>query len=395
MKSKSGWDGKLRLNQDGDDDTSNNDSSSVSSNDAENETSIENQPQGEVDKKNDNLDDKDVTASKGTAPRAVLANPEALTDPTYSDPNAPPVEEIEADEDLLADEDSDVEDIDLVHSRVASIPALQLGRFRNLERLGLRQNEIQQIVFPDDIAERLKELDLYDNRIGHLRGLDKMTNLTSLDLSFNNIKHIKNVSHLHKLKEIYFVQNLIRRIEGLEGLKELRNLELAANKIREIENLDELQALEELWLGRNKITEIKNISPLKNLKILSMPSNRLTKISGLEGLTNLEELYISHNAITKISGLDTNINLRVLDITANKIEHLENVGHLEHIEEFWASDNQFASFEEIDRELRDKKELKTVYFEGNPLQTRQSVLYRNKVRLAVPQIRQIDAAYVR
>lgn len=122
-----------------------------------------------------------------------------------------------------------------------------------------------------------------------------------------------------------------------------------------------------------------------------MPSNRLTHISGLEGLTNLEELYVSHNAITKISGLETNVNLKVLDITANKIEHLENIGHLEHLEEFWASDNQIASFEEVDRELRNKKELKTVYFEGNPLQTRQPVLYRNKVRLALPQIHQIDA----
>lgn len=267
MKSKSGWDGKLRLHHDGgdDDDTSNNDSNSVSSTEVGHGARETEQPQIEEEQiKNDNDDqsNEDKTTTQGTTPRAVLTNPEALTDPTYTDPNAPPAEQIEADEDLLADEESDVEDIDLVHSRVASIPALHLERFKNLERLGLRQNEIQQIAFPDNIAEKLTELDLYDNRIGHLRGLDKMTNLTSLDLSFNNIKHIKNVSHLHKLKDIYFVQNLIRRIEGLEGLKELRNLELAANKIREIENLDELQALEELWLGRNKITEIKVSSNL-------------------------------------------------------------------------------------------------------------------------------------
>lgn len=267
MKSKSGWDGKLRLHHDGgdDDDTSNNDSNSVSSTEVDHGARETEQPQIEEERtKNDNIDksNEDDATTQGTTPRAVLTNPEALTDPTYTDPNAPPAEQIEADEDLLADEESDVEDIDLVHSRVASIPALHLERFKNLERLGLRQNEIQQIAFPDNIAEKLTELDLYDNRIGHLRGLDKMTNLTSLDLSFNNIKHIKNVSHLHKLKDIYFVQNLIRRIEGLEGLKELRNLELAANKIREIENLDELQALEELWLGRNKITEIKVSSNL-------------------------------------------------------------------------------------------------------------------------------------
>jgi protein phosphatase 1 regulatory subunit 7 len=56
--------------------------------------------------------------------------------------------------------------------------------------------------------------------------------LTSLDLSFNKIKHIKNISHLKKLTEIFFVQNKISRIEGLEELTGIKNLELGANKIR-------------------------------------------------------------------------------------------------------------------------------------------------------------------
>lgn len=41
--------------------------------------------------------------------QATLANPEALSDPEYSDEDAPPVDQIEADEDLLEGEDPDVE----------------------------------------------------------------------------------------------------------------------------------------------------------------------------------------------------------------------------------------------------------------------------------------------
>lgn len=63
-----------------------------------------------------------------------------------------------------------------------------------------------------------------------------------------------------------------------------------------------------------------------------------------------------------------------------------------HLEELWGSNNQLASFEEVERQLRDKEELKTVYFEGNPLQMKAPALYRNKVRLAIPQIMQIDAS---
>jgi len=123
-----------------------------------------------------------------------------------------------------------------------------------------------------------------------------------------------------------------------------------------------------------------------------MKSNRLPQISGLSNLPNLEELYVSHNALTELSGLESNTNLRTLDISNNQITRLTHLGHLEHLEELWASSNLLSSFEEVERELAHKKELTTVYFEMNPLQLRSPALYRNKVRLALPQILQIDAS---
>ncbi len=95
--------------------------------------------------------------------------------------------------------------------------------------------------------------------------------------------------------------------------------------------------------------------------------------------------------LTEVSGLENNSNLHVLDISNNRISNLANLSHLQNLEELWASSNQLSSFDEVEKELGDKKQLKTVYFEGNPLQTNNAVMYRNKVRLALPQIRQIDA----
>ncbi|OQU98824.1 Leucine Rich repeat-containing protein [Cladophialophora immunda] len=328
---------------------------------------------------------------------AVLSNPEVLSDPDYSDPDAPPVEQIEADEDLLDDYPPDSEDVDLVHCRISSIPALRLERFTKLKRLCLRQNAITSILLPETLGETLEELDFYDNLISHLKGLEDMKCLKSLDMSFNKIKHIKHVDHLHTLTELYFVQNRISKIENLEGLSNLTMIELAANRLREIENLDTLTRLEELWLGKNKITEIRNLSPLRNLRLLDLKSNRLTSIGGLSDLTNLEELYVSHNAISSIpaDALSNNKKLRVLDISNNQISHLENISHLTELEELWASSNQLSDFREVENELRDKENLETVYFEMNPLQLQGPAVYRNKVRLALPQVKQIDATYVK
>ena len=328
---------------------------------------------------------------------AVLTNPEILSDPDYSDPEAPPVDQIEADEDLLDDYPLDTEDIDLVHCRVSSLPALKLERFTKLQRLCLRQNAITSIDLPAELRNTLQEVDFYDNLVSHIKGLDDMKSLRSLDFSFNKIKHIKNVNHLTSLTELYFVQNRISKIENLEGLSNLTMIELAANRLREIENTDTLTKLEELWLGKNKITEIKNLSPLTNLRLLDIKSNRLTSLSGLSELANLGELYVSHNALTSIpsDSLQNNKKLRVLDISNNQISHLENISHLNELEELWASSNKLSDFREVERELRDKENLETVYFEMNPLQLMGPAVYRNKVRLAVPQVKQIDATYVK
>ncbi|KAF2270069.1 L domain-like protein [Lojkania enalia] len=316
----------------------------------------------------------------------------AESEPEESEDEGPPPEQLAADEDLLEDTPEDEEDIDLVHLKISSIPALKLERFTKLQRICLRQNQITSIEIPESLAPTLTEIDLYDNLIAHIKGFEPFTELTSLDLSFNKIKHIKRVNHLKKLRDLYFVQNKISTIEGLDGLSNLRQIELGANRIRSIENLETLTGLEELWLGKNKITELKGLDTLTNLKILSIQSNRLTTITGLSNLPNLEELHISHNAITEISGLENNTNLRVIDISANPIEHLTGLKPLKHLQELWASYCKISSFAEVERELRDKEELQTVYFEGTPLQTNQRALYRNKVKLALPQIIQIDAS---
>ncbi|KAL6705455.1 protein phosphatase regulatory subunit Sds22 [Coniothyrium glycines] len=320
---------------------------------------------------------------------------EVVSDPEVSDDDGPPPEQLPADEDLLDDTPEDEDEIELVHCKIADMTSLRLERFKQMKRLCLRQNRIEAIVVPEEVAPTLTELDLYDNLIAHIKGLDAFTELTSLDLSFNKIKHLKRLNHLKKLKDLYFVQNKISTIENLEGLTNLRQIELGANRVRDIQGLETLTGLEELWLGKNKITEIKGLDTLSNLKILSIQSNRLRSITGLEKLANLEELHISHNLLTELSGLENNKKLNVIDISANPIEHLTGLEGLTHLTEFWASNCKLSDFGEIERELRDKEELETVYFEGNPLQRSQPALYRNKVRLALPQVVQIDATFVK
>ncbi|KAK0376468.1 protein phosphatase 1 regulatory subunit SDS22 [Colletotrichum limetticola] len=337
---------------------------------------------------------------------AVLANPEVLSDPESDDENVLPGEELPADEgkssspahptDLLDGEDPETDELIVSHARVSSIPALRLERFQKVVRLCLRQNSIQSIDGLAALAPTLEDLDFYDNLISHIRGFDDLVNLTSLDLSFNKIKHIKRVNHLTKLKELFLVANKISTIENLEGLDDLTSLELGSNRIRVLQNLDSLKKLEELWVAKNKITELTGLGGLSNLRLLSIQSNRIRDLAPLAEVPGLEELYISHNALTSLAGIEKSEKLRVLDISNNAVASVKGLAPLKNLEELWASYNQIGDFNEVEKELKDKEHLTTVYFEGNPLQLRGPAVYRNKVRLALPQLSQIDASeYIR
>ncbi|OAA34093.1 protein phosphatases PP1 regulatory subunit sds22 [Metarhizium rileyi] len=291
---------------------------------------------------------------------ALLSNPGALSDPEYSDDsNVLPGEEIEADEDLLESESSDTEEVMCSHARIGSISSLRLERFKSVARICLRQNSIQEIEGLAPLAATLKDLDLYDNLISHMRGMDELKNIVSLDLSFNKIKHIKNISHMTKLKELFLVANKISKIEGLDTFQNLKSLELGSNRIRELRNLDKLESLEELWVAKNKITELTGLGGLRSLRLLSIQSNRIKDLSPLKEVPHLEELYIAHNALESLEGIEGSTGLTILDISNNQIRNLKGLEGLAKLEEVWASYNQIGDFVEVENVLRDKENLTT------------------------------------
>ncbi|KAG8969455.1 hypothetical protein FRC03_002731 [Tulasnella sp. 419] len=301
---------------------------------------------------------------------------------------------------MLADYPDDSEELELIHSRLTSLTALNLPRFAgSLKKLCLRQNFIT-VLEPSDFHPlvNLEELDLYDNKMKHLgEALENCSKLGVLDFSFNLLRSVPDtISNLQSLRTIYFVQNKITKIDHLHHFgATLRSLELGGNRIRTIENLDALVNLEELWLGKNKIAKLQNLSHLRSLRILSIQSNRLVKLEGLESLANLEEIYLSHNGILRLEGLDNNLKLRTIDLGSNRIPKIENVSHLGDLEEFWINDNQIPNLHDLTPQLGSLTALQTIYLEGNPCQRDDMANYRRKVMLALPQLSQIDAIYVR
>jgi len=130
----------------------------------------------------------------------------------------------------------------------------------NEQILDLRYQNIENIKKIEEIEDRyrkIQELDLSNNNIKDLDGIENFTNLKTLNLNNNKIKSIKNLERLKKLHHISIRNNNISEINDITGLTQLELLDLSGNtKINKIPDfLNEMESLLVLKLANCSLKE--------------------------------------------------------------------------------------------------------------------------------------------
>ena len=128
---------------------------------------------------------------------------------------------------------------------------------KRLDTLSITSASLRAI---EGLRGSLKTLNLSNSHIENLFGIEKLTALTTLDLS--GTVHLKNLS-------------------GIEKLKALTTLYLSSNDLENLSGIEKLDKLESLDLSDCKVTTLRPISGLKHLKTLNLKG---TKIQSLKGL---------------------------------------------------------------------------------------------------------------
>lgn len=140
-------------------------------------------------------------------------------------------------------------------------------------------------------------LNLFSNRIKKIKSLEKLINLNTLILSFNEIECIEGLPTEGKaLKRLDLNHNFIRRIEGLEGKGNLQNLNLTNNWISDINQIEHLRIhcpqLRELSLKCNPIAAKKSYRPTVFQRI-----SGLVKLDAI-ALTDKDKERVKNDHIT-------------------------------------------------------------------------------------------------
>ncbi len=172
--------------------------------------------------------------------------------------------------------------------------------------------------------------------ITNLKGLEKLTKLTYISLSNNNISSI-NLSHNPRLIELYVHNNNLNNID-LANNPQLETLNINNNNITEL-NLINNPKIIELYLKNNQINDIDLPSSTKLVR-LSLENNDLSDID-LTHNTLLSYVNLNNNKLETID-LSNNTSVKSLYLDSNKLTNID-LSHNNILTDLSIDDNDFES----------------------------------------------------
>lgn len=167
-----------------------------------------------------------------------------------------------------------------------------------------------------------------DAGIRDLAGLESAANMTSLDLSSNNITDFSPLAGLTNLRSLNLFRTNISDISALAGLTSLTRLYLWYNNITDLAALAGLTSLRQLALNDNSISNLSALSGLTNLTWLDLSGTNASDLPALAGLTNLTWLNLSVTNISNLSALSGLTDLTWLDLYQTNVSDLSPLAGL-------------------------------------------------------------------
>ncbi|ETO64604.1 hypothetical protein F444_17898 [Phytophthora nicotianae P1976] len=224
----------------------------------------------------------------------------------------------------------------------------QFGRIFDMDVSSCRLREIGRI--SGDIFSNLREINLENNQISDISGLEVLPRLRILNLNRNKIERLVSSSSssdytmpdscdgggkgilacLH-LEQLHLAYNLITDMTtlGLQFLDSLKVLHLQGNAILYFAGLDCNTELVDIRLDKNRIRQLDPHSTLalRHVKSLNLEDNGLKSLSNFNNMISLETLELSNNRlidleeVEKLASLPSMVNLRMVNNPLTK-KHL-------------------------------------------------------------------------
>jgi hypothetical protein len=154
-----------------------------------------------------------------------------------------------------------------------------------------------------------------------IKNIEKYYNIQLKELEQGSIWEYKNTYELNQCGDVTGLNvsnNGIEEIRGINALKKLQELDLSGNNISKIQSWSfydaaRLKHLEILDLSNNKISKIGNLKTLTGIRMLNLSNNLIEDISRIPFLfKHINYLFLQNNYISDIQNIDEYLKMKYL-----------------------------------------------------------------------------------
>jgi Leucine-rich repeat (LRR) protein len=203
-----------------------------------------------------------------------------------------------------------------------------------LEELDLSYNYIESLRIT---TKSLRSLDISHNKLNQLTIQEKLSQLTSLNLEYNDLNELPNIIYESiNLIDLDISNNTFTELKNeITNLFKLKQLDISSNQLDSIPYfINKLKLLDAIDLSKNNITDCSSdISSFQFINVLNLSGNDIKELpSDIEKLTQLVELNLSNCKLNSLPHELGNLTgLKILDLSYNTLNEKDLPSSLENL----------------------------------------------------------------
>ncbi len=153
------------------------------------------------------------------------------------------------------------------------------------------------------------------------------------------LEHMTAVAGLPDLEELDLSENRLVRITGLEQAARLRRLTLRGNRLDDLSGLAGCRGLVALDVVGNRLAGLQTLPELPALENIYLDENPLGSLAGIERAPGLQCLFATRCGLADLRGLGAPPRLIQVALTGNRLTRLDELGGLVTLQIVWAGNN--------------------------------------------------------
>ncbi|KAI4322450.1 hypothetical protein L6164_022144 [Bauhinia variegata] len=235
-------------------------------------------------------------------------------------------------------------------------------------------------------------LQLNHKALSDVSCLGKFKNLEKLDLKLNNLTSLEGLRSCVNLKWLSVVENKLESLEGIQGLSKLTVLNAGKNNLKSMDQVMSLLSLRALILNENKIVSICKLDQMKDLNTLVLSKNPIRKIGdSLAKMKSITKLSLSYCQLQTIdSSLKSCVELKELRLAHNEIKCLpDELIHNSKLLNLDLGNNVITRWSDLKVVVKSFAYLRNLNLQGNPVATNEKIA--RKIRKALPKLQIFNA----